>query len=87
MVPQLSKTDPLRRRRDVPDELKGRRRGVLPHGFRGVVGSGSANKENVPPPPTARYPNPRGHHCSIDDDLTDDGEQVGVHNVSFPYLK
>ena len=71
--------------RVIPEELKGRRRGVQPRGFRAASGEpkdpvrmtfGSANKENVPPPPL-RYPNLRGHHCSIDDELTD-GEQVRI---------
>ena len=72
----------------IPEELKGRRRGVQPRGFLAAVSReqrgpvrmvpseaaafGSANKENVPPP--LRYPNLRGHHCSIDDELTEEDQ-------------
>ena len=41
-----------------------------------VISSSEADKENVPPS-LLRYSNVRGaHQCSIDDELTDDGEQV-----------
>ena len=78
-------------RRCIPEELKGRRREVVPRGFRGgasgegprrrreplrVISSSEADKENVPPS-LSRYSNVRRvHQCSIDDELTDDGEQV-----------
>ena len=65
---------------------------MVPRGFRGgvsgegprrmgreplrVISSSEADKENVPPS-LLRYSNVRGaHQCSIDDELTDDGEQV-----------
>ena len=78
---KLKKAENKAARQTIPEELKGRRRGVLPRGFRGGFSAalGSANKENVPPP--LRDPNLRGHHCSIDDELTDE-EQVRLHNVS-----
>ena len=64
---------------------------MVPRGFRGgvsgegprrrreplrVISSSEADKENVPPS-LLRYSNvKRAHQCSIDDELSDDGEQV-----------
>ena len=57
-----------------------------------VISSSEADKENVPPS-LLRYSNVRGaHQCSIDDELTDDGEQVrlnswktGMQYLILPY--